>query len=373
MKAMRAIAMFFAVLIMTIGLTIAYTSFFTGKCINDLDRLPNIAELEMQLFFTENSAALKELMLGEMKSKGVSTQITKQELEAACNIKPENMPEGICANLANVPEQGASDYIMDKVISDYIKEIRPAIDAELNKAKATLQQNQASKMVIAGIIAGLFVYLIGCLIVLIANAFALKKSLLKIMIPTFFVSAFQALGLFAMLKISPEQLMPYVKNISVPEVSKELSDMIVRVFVKITLQWLAFPIRESIPVALIASAVSLALVVALIIIRKRDMPPETLFMPDVKSEKKKEDKGKKEEKKLEKASKAEKKGEKEKKPENKEEEQEENGEEKKQGKEQEEENVEEEKAEQEEEKEEEEEKEKKGKQEEKKVSKKKKG
>lgn len=263
---------FFGGFLILLALFIIFTGLFAQYSIGNIDVLAESAETKLPEVMEENKDVFAEALFKEQK-------ITKAQLSQLCREKPGELPKDFCIKLKTMAEEEVKEELVSVMILKIQEEFKPKIQGLEQNIKS--RAGEVLKYLNYVVPLGVIVFLLGSLLVFLAEKFKWKDALFHISLKIGVVSAFVAVGNYFMKNFTPEKLESLTKTL--PLVQEQASGFAIKVMSEILIDWIKIVSVKMFLVSIIIAIVSLSIALITFILRRKK---KRVKKPEVKKKEK---------------------------------------------------------------------------------------
>jgi len=262
MGVLKFLGKFFGSFLILLALTIIFTGLTLHYSMENLDVISKSAQENFPKILQEN----KGLLIDSMSKEG---KINKAKMKDVCSKEPETLSKDFCNRLGSMTEEDAlkefTDIIVLKLQDEYKSELGEGFKQKIEtQLKETLFLDYLKYVTPLG----LLVFLLGSLLVLLAERFNWVKSLSYVSWKTGIISGLLVITNFLIKNITHEKVESLLK--SLPAIQEEQGGILaVKLMSAAFTDWIRVVSTKIFYTSLIITVLSFLIILILLILKRK--------------------------------------------------------------------------------------------------------
>ncbi len=262
MVVLKFLGKFFGSFLILLALTIIFTGLTIHYSVENLDVISRSAQENFPRILQEN----KELLLNSITK---DEKINKAMMKDSCVKSPDVLPKDFCSRLNNMTEEDAlkefTDIIVLKFQDEYKSELgegfKQEIEAQLKETLFLDYLKYATSL-------GLIIFILGSLLILMAERFSYTKALSYISWKTGVISGLVTVTNFLMKNVTQEKVENFIKALPVMQ-GKEGGILAIKLMSAAFTDWIRVVSTKIFYTSLIITVLFFLIVLILFILKRK--------------------------------------------------------------------------------------------------------
>ncbi|MDP2906953.1 MAG: hypothetical protein Q8O03_03350 [Nanoarchaeota archaeon] len=262
MGVLKFLGKFFGSFLILLALTIIFSGLTMHYSVENLDVISKSAQENFPKILQEN----KGLLIDSMSKEG---KINKAKMKDVCTKEPDTLSKDFCSRLGSMNEEDAlkefTDIMVLKLQDEYKSELGEGFKQEIEtQLKETLFLDYLKYATPLGLI----IFILGSLLILMAERFDYTKALSYISWKTGIISGLVAITNFFMKNITTEKVENFLKALPMMQ-SKEGGILAVKLMSAAFTDWIRVVSTKIFYASLIITVLSFLIILILLILKRK--------------------------------------------------------------------------------------------------------
>lgn len=262
MRILRFFGKFFGGFLIFLALTIVFTGLFTHYSIDNIGVLTKSAETKIPEIMQENKEVFAEALFKNPK-------INRAQLKQVCLQKPEELSEEFCNKLDSMEsEEEVKSELVDVMIAKTQEQFMPEVQDLERELKFKLEGVKFLNYSNYTIPVGIAVFLLGVLLIFLAEKFRWKAALFYVGIKVGVMSALASVANFYIKNLTPEKFESVAKTLPMFR-GEEGSGLAIKLVSALLIDWVTVVTGKLFVVSALIAIISLATAVVMFILKRK--------------------------------------------------------------------------------------------------------